>query len=1770
MRKNTSFPCEKEVSWSLQSTTVKTVLLVLFLLCLPLASAFELKDVRLTYDGEDVQYLAAGGRVAQLRFTITDYGATDSFDVDYSSLFPAAPADYATERTISLTDPQTCVLTNEGAVCSIRDLIIKTDQEQVSVNFTAEQDGAIQSRTHDFSFKVDTTSPTLVSIQPQICDGDECEPTCYEGQCYVNDGYAHISLEFEDAEATFDRKHVAFTYGSTTNTVYDCEGLSCWGLARFSCNDGQTVRASIAVGPWGRSSDDAGNPIKGDLTAAFTCDATAPRFSLDDQNFSLSLSSGFDATHPVKSGYWARIGDEVTLTLNVTEKQSPLLRLGLVSSSLGINDSIAGSCALEDQAKGRWQCTATFPVDVNGPVEGADVTLTVSDLAANDRSATFQLNVLGVSDGAPNYWTLPESLKSMQANRYFLQYARKEFYFPLSLKERFSDTYLLDVKGAEAPCTPTKDAQGEDQGTAADLTFDIAGFDQGTVWVRGVLAMNEYYEKQKLSKVEYTCPLSLLSIRGDTVAQDYEDENFTISFKLYESPTMGDEVQKEINDTLNRTQNRIKALAAVRNTVNWGAKICGALNIYPQVTSAFGGVQAALSPYPPTKKAADTMGEAANKFSYLGDSQIAKYAGQICGVLSCEASLTKKALKDSSLETSLNDFSTKVYGKQDFLSTLNPYDSFLSAVTLQCAPAILYHIDQLQGMNCEYAACLSKGVPDGSETIESCQTNRNYARCMYWGGGVVNFPLSMLKNMAGQLLDTFEDPVSFVTTAGLTSSCIILQKSGESDPTGALGVAAGLCKLNRGLTAVSELGGVLRSINQQAQQWQAGDMTQCDQVRSQIDSATAYWNYYQNPVTQANAQSDALGPDGRINANGVECNQFTYCSKEYVMPVGDAKYGFKITSLDVGEKEPKMFVQGISSGVQSPIKQYTAQDHQTIDSELYNDFNKKRTAYYQNLQEYLKNDDKASLVEWIKNNRGDGVYGDKIKENAAGLDLLSTPDEIADAILRLVRQDTDSKVGDDPLTQGDYKQTIQEMQAMTFLNDLIKDRIQSQISGVGYTASDYKQDSQYQQLDSSLSQQSNELQQVSHYSSVDTYGDDGITLSVGSEDEAQAYVDYLNNKLGIDLPDYKIEPVYSTSVQAAPDAYSITRKNDLVSGGILPNDPFMKAVQKAEAAIDNRQNQLSEQVKDTRSQLDARKADLEQQNAAKDKNQQEDLQRLTTLQDGVATVSEKDLEKVLDLYAKKAALGQPGDFYIDPESDLGKTIIYDKNGNKISLADYFKTDEGRQRLKLLQSTASSVKQSSAVYFDRISQMYGQNAEYATMMQAIESYQTYYLDNYEDENELRAQSKNADNFVKSTRNIGKLNTKVDDYSEDFKKLVGSFMGKDSAFEVGSDGSLQLREPYKTEYILGIDPTLEILAPGFDSISVMFGCTGVSDCVISPENLQSSYRLKKAGIKVPDGYDDLVDRKGAYKSAKDSIDSARASLTSVLNNMNDEDFKDIQGVKIDEVKLSDMASDGFSDEEVKKIIDYISNGENNEQLKKLRDGLDDYARQQNQAANAINKELRRLSSNVMLQKYLTEEWGANQGVLRQGAIMRTASAVNSVTNLLEEDLDLDLGWGKGADKWFARARQNVDTGIEESFCKATLGKKNTDAIFVNQVSRNAYSSAAHIEGVRVSNSLDGGNYTYFFHVFVQNAISDENLTFSVLLKQEGGSSHAMEDYDHLVVEPHSTFANLKDAILEYNSTSKYDTICLRFNNDHLERFFAAARSGSKQLCRRLEVG
>ncbi|MFC2135451.1 hypothetical protein ACFLTH_12630, partial [Bacteroidota bacterium] len=760
------------------------VLLILFLL-IPLASALEIEELQfLEFEswGKPISAVRTTGVVPNIDLKIVISGEDFTrLNVDLSEL------NRNSERVQELgykdmnVQSSQCEKENSTYTCYIRyiELLLASDTVTMPFKLYNSTDNVDVVKT--YVFDIDDTLPEITFI------GTE---NCIEDQCYIaSDVRIPIVMKFQDSKATFEKKFVHYRIGSKNSRAYECDGMTCTGYEEITCASGQYIALKILPAD---TMDDAYNKVSNTIRSDLICDADSPEVTGH-----LTESTDGDVL---------KVGDTMIVTVNITDSIGPILVQGNFTD-FGGEDNSSGTCTEED---GYWSCELSTIIFGSDPYTGT-VELLVQDFAGNKVKYTFDQEIAGISNETePNFWRMDYDFAPEDINKQTMAYVSKKLYVHSTLVSRVSNVELLKLDVAKCEGNGTqylvpggpKLFNSEANNKNPVLVFE---FRQTTV-------------PDQEKKVFFNCTLNLQSSKKTSKGTYYvrtpETEVVEIEVDFVNLKSVDTQIKEEIQKLEDKALEWDQTIGPYRNYMYQAYQLCNGLNLMNGLSGGLAGSASIMHAIPPAKPAAVSVGKSATILGEISEETKKTGIGQACDFLTCKAEYQQE-ITNLMGELPGVEEASKALGYNDYSQFVNPDNSLIMSAITMCLPSMVYNMQKLKAIDCEYITCLKRDALGGGFPVAECGKVKSYNTCKFAVGEVFSvIPYTaLLDDGVDFVKSVVSNPVSLFGAA-LTSVCRYTSPSSGSLIESTCNVAASVGKVTNFLNSFRGVAGKMEQYQQ--------------------------------------------------------------------------------------------------------------------------------------------------------------------------------------------------------------------------------------------------------------------------------------------------------------------------------------------------------------------------------------------------------------------------------------------------------------------------------------------------------------------------------------------------------------------------------------------------------------------------------------------------------------------------------------------------------------------------------------------------------------------------------------------------------------------------------------------------------------------------------------------------------------------------------------------------------------------------------------------
>jgi len=729
--------------------------------------------------------------------------------------------------------------TSKEYTCFAENIMLWLNKGTAHITFKLEDNtGTMTENTIENNFEIDNTKPTVEFIGTNTCKGD----VCYIPSRKITD----LKIKLLDSKATFEKGLIFFQMSKSrvVYTVDDCEGLECVKTIRVTCESGEEIKVSLAGMNRIPSQDDAGNAItEGMIENNLICDSEPP------EKLSITIMSGSTGFEVIK------VGDTMSVIVDVYDDTS--------TPKVEVNFSGVGGGKTEKECLkngDNWRCEFSTNVDGTEPYV-AELKFTLKDFAGNEEKITETIQIYGADeDITPDNWVIESIQQSpKKVNKDNLVFPRKIF-VNLDLKPQpgKESSEIIDVEENSFEC---KGILGDD----SDIKDpNILYFSQDKIYLTAEMAQMAGHRYENLTKAKYNCSVNILTKRGDFVNTIYETQDFFIEIDFDAIKSMSQRIREEIvkaEVNIQKDRDWISKLQDTFGKIYFGCQIVTGIKGLSEATGVAETATAGLAAVPSLSYVPFSLGQVSSATGVLGDNvAVQKFVLPICEAFTCTADW-QMWLSNLMGQIPGVDFAAKLAGYNDVKQAFNPYNSKAMAIASFCLPAIIVHRQTSMAIECNYARCLSEGTGYMGSSPSQCKADKHYAECVHTLGGIFSIiPFySLIRDLGNTIKGIFSDPVTFLTTAGVSVGCKLLPGITPIEHA-----VKGTCNALAGITSITRVWSIIGDMIDPRGLVDPGIDNYCEQVITAIDPRTQYWQGMSTQPDLVDFQQDIKNDAGAV------------------------------------------------------------------------------------------------------------------------------------------------------------------------------------------------------------------------------------------------------------------------------------------------------------------------------------------------------------------------------------------------------------------------------------------------------------------------------------------------------------------------------------------------------------------------------------------------------------------------------------------------------------------------------------------------------------------------------------------------------------------------------------------------------------------------------------------------------------------------------------------------------------------------------------------
>ncbi len=736
-------------------------------------------------------------------------------------------------------------------------------EESVSLVIEAsDAAGNTATATKGFSFFRDTTAPVIEEFRSL---------RTFNGESYVKSGENTIVLIVSDQGAGIKQEHIEanlIAIGGERGATPTCTEL---GAGRWQCVwtarrnfDAGTRSVEISLN---QLKDKVGNSIEHSQQLNMIVDTIAP--VVDSLSFSSISGTGINP--------FFQIGDTLKIDADITDASGVFVKVNLLnivqdaelqfpageSNEAGWMIFTESSCQRNPEKEQQWKCELTIPQPLKETfLEQASVTLEVEDTPGNEvitwpeaqnvqqvnqNTGEYTFELLGREEITnPDFWKLEEA---DMGNNFIdissTKLARMRMPVSVILKPKENSNLLKPLRVQLTGCTEASDSPPLQR----ELMY--GGINNDKIESTIVLEFQQFDGESFFNIAEhpettrylrnYTCQMNIFTRIGDNVVSvpEQQDIEFKVPFGLSPLGAQDDALKEKIKEAkevalhdawawTNEVQYFLDVVRTIKTIVDVVISVIKIIDI----------INIALEPaqkVPPAYQAVTGFclgGKTAQGIA----AEVNGKLEMVVGVLTCSGSIPVVGKVQQNVLDAYNYYVGIASGESGGIAyevgatgyVANPMrvrslnDNIVVAGIGLCIPGIIYNLDKLRQIQCQYAMCLENEVAQGVP-VAACDAVKDKLICKYVVGDLLEVMpyLRGLDVWLNVIKEALSDWLGTLLTGGIyicATQC----------PTST--AWAGTCTM---LTAVRELVNGANAIDFALEQKKAIGTSYCDTLEAQ-------------------------------------------------------------------------------------------------------------------------------------------------------------------------------------------------------------------------------------------------------------------------------------------------------------------------------------------------------------------------------------------------------------------------------------------------------------------------------------------------------------------------------------------------------------------------------------------------------------------------------------------------------------------------------------------------------------------------------------------------------------------------------------------------------------------------------------------------------------------------------------------------------------------------------------------------------------------------
>jgi hypothetical protein len=777
---------------------MKKATLLLLILMIPIATAFQITDTSFTFNNQEITTIPSELAHDQILgyFSVEYEGNFRSQIIaNLSNIYKHPARDYSNERL-------TCTRTQTGGTCVSNIPYRIYTQDAQNIIYFDNTLGLKAEYAHVFQIRTEKPTVTQITITP-----------CNSNTCFIRSGQSYsANITFQQQE-NFSMRGIFYGFTMPNQVTNTCQGTTCSVMASTTCTEGNL---NFIIDPASRNN--FGQYVTGMLTKQVTCDNTRPvieNVQLPQETLQTSLNIPFK--------------------INVTEELSPNIQLEFKIAQTGYNQTIA--CTNKQQQK--FVCEGNINLGQTSINPGLyQLQIIARDLAGNADTKNHTIRILQEDQTTATNWRVSRTEMAHRSINVETLIFPRESYASFELTEPNSNLAIQDIQINPNNCVPrTVNVTGK-QGMIQN--FKLVSFDENSLITKFTMqnyGNNNIYSG--LNQLVFDCPITIRSRTTSSIIQTPQNLNVTLSITLRSSQRLDQMLTESLERRLEEAEQTANTINTLRNTFAVAQFICGATNGIHGIFGSIGTAIGALETSAVAAQGIPIFGQAfgggvqatseGTTAGYAAIREKIKKEWGICKLFTCDRDLNLLQA-DTSISRALAPFA-EVESLENY--ALDPYKSIVTASLTACLPAVVYHVERFQNVHCEYVACLASGVAMQGIDPAFCRESRAMAQCVILAESVTNLfvPYELFQRAVTNVRNLLSNPGAFVSGTMFYAAC---------HPSVRI-FGAGTCKTFQSATSLYESGQVLINMGEAMLSRQDSS---CERSLAVVE---AYSDYFKNP-----------------------------------------------------------------------------------------------------------------------------------------------------------------------------------------------------------------------------------------------------------------------------------------------------------------------------------------------------------------------------------------------------------------------------------------------------------------------------------------------------------------------------------------------------------------------------------------------------------------------------------------------------------------------------------------------------------------------------------------------------------------------------------------------------------------------------------------------------------------------------------------------------------------------------------------------------------